>query len=625
MNNRSQNVLVTDANNVTTPLQERPTAGAQADQPQPALQGSANADCDLWRNYWRTRKQPWRTEPEIEAKRQVELDQYMATLPDIEQGRYPLKDIQLRRADIEWLLATHQSLQDSLDEHDRPQRMCDGPDLRGADLRRARLRFLPLSGMYGGLPGDEWLLATDMQRDMAAVRLERAELCGVHLEGAILCGAHLEEADLRDAHLEGADLRGAYLAGANLSGAHLEGAILCQAHLEGEQNFPRPANLRRVFLDNRTRLEGIILGNDRYGFTPLADVHWGNVNLAEVDWTQIDKSGDEYEVQWKLPGEYQYAIRANRQLAVVLRTQGLHADADHFAYRAYVNQRSLHLQQAILPIVLRVFMRERMPLPKVLLRLEERRQGQRMSRRPLRSALIRLIPLLLMFLVVALLQPLALIALLALCTLLFLSVLPTMRKRRLRPLQYRRSQRPVPPPGLLSQPQRRRQQWLLLLGFLLGMPKSELPVLLGPPSVALPRVPLLRRLKARWRNHPLPFIVVASFLIPLLLLDDTLVCYGRYLFSLLLDVLTGYGYKPWRSFSWYLVVVFGVAALYYVSGHPQAAFLLSLTSFHGYGFFVENTHALGSLVSTLAVLEAIIGLIIEVCFIATMTRRFLGK
>jgi hypothetical protein len=151
MNNRSQNVLVTDGNNVTTPLQERPTAGAQADQPQPALQGSANADCDLWRNYWRTRKQPWRTEPEIEAKRQVELDQYRATLPDIEQGRYPLKDIQLRRADIEWLLATHQSLQDSLDEHDRPQRMCDGPDLRGADLRRARLRFLPLSGMYGCL------------------------------------------------------------------------------------------------------------------------------------------------------------------------------------------------------------------------------------------------------------------------------------------------------------------------------------------------------------------------------------------------------------------------------------------------------------------------------------------
>jgi hypothetical protein len=117
-------------------------------------------------------------------------------------------------------------------------------------------------------------------------------------------------------------------------------------------------------------------------------------------------------------------------------------------------------------------------------------------------------------------------------------------------------------------------------------------------------------------------VIVAPPLILLLLFDDTLVCYGRFIFSLFLGVLTGYGYKPWRSFCWYLVVVSGFAALYYMSGHSQlqAAFLLSLTSFHGYGFFVGNPA-----IAPAAIAEAVMGLIIEACFVATLIRRFLGK
>src|SRR5438874_1117492 len=62
-----------------------------------------------WQAYWRQQGQPWRTEPEINAKRQRELAQRRAITPDIEEGIYPFKGIELSRADVEWLLATHES------------------------------------------------------------------------------------------------------------------------------------------------------------------------------------------------------------------------------------------------------------------------------------------------------------------------------------------------------------------------------------------------------------------------------------------------------------------------------------------------------------------------------------
>jgi phosphopantetheinyl transferase len=47
--------------------------------------------------------------------------------------------------------------------------------------------------------------------------------------------------------------------------------------------------------------------------------------------------GDIKKKQERLP-EYEAAVRANRQLAVVLRNQGLNEVADRFAYRAHVLQ-----------------------------------------------------------------------------------------------------------------------------------------------------------------------------------------------------------------------------------------------------------------------------------------------
>ena len=175
-------------------------------------------ECDIWRDYWRAHNQPWRTEQEIENQRQVELHNWRSTLPSIGQSRYPFRGVKLNRADVEWLLASHESGQGPIEwTPDVQYKAHLGLDVRGADLRKARLAGLPLASMRGGLSSEVWSLATDVQREDASVHLEGADLRDAHLEGADLCGAHLEGADLRDAHLEGADLRGAHLEGADLA------------------------------------------------------------------------------------------------------------------------------------------------------------------------------------------------------------------------------------------------------------------------------------------------------------------------------------------------------------------------------------------------------------------------
>jgi len=54
------------------------------------------------------------------------------------------------------------------------------------------------------------------------------------------------------------------------------------------------------------------------------------------------------------------------------------------------------------------------------------------------------------------------------------------------------------------------------------------------------------------------------------------------------------------------------------------ALVLSVSSFHGRGFFSQNI-TLGDAYAQIAALEAVVGLLIEISFIATFTQRFLGK
>jgi hypothetical protein len=107
--------------------------------------------------------------------------------------------------------------------------------------------------------------------------------------------------------------------------------------------------------------------------------------------------------------------------------------------------------------------------------------------------------------------------------------------------------------------------------------------------------------------------------------------FGQYLFSLLLDLLAGYGYRPGRSVIAYLVVIFSFMGLYLLNAHGAAvhlswdeALVLSVSCFHGRGFFLQNV-TLGDAFARLAAAEAVLGLLIEVSFIATFTQRFFGR
>jgi uncharacterized protein YjbI with pentapeptide repeats len=518
------------------------TATTTAPSEPPAAPADAS-DHEGWRRYWHACGCSWRREPEISAARQRQLASQRKQRVDSERGVYPFKNIEpaLTRADLEWLLATHEDGLGPVDWSDEQQRERTGLDLRGAILIGEDLSGLPLAGLLGGLTEDSWRNATAAQLDAARLHLEQADLSEAQLQGAVLEGAHLEAARLHrvrlehanlrfarlegaylaevqaqgasfvgakldaaileNARLEGVALRSASLSGAHLEGAHLEGAHLGEAHLAGKRLADDAAALARirrwrtdiadelsgaclngVFFDNLTSLDDAIVGDETYGGVSLADVRWGGANLAVVDWSLLRVLGDEREAlaeEWH-PGkakdgparlaELRTVVRANRQMAVELRNQGLNEDADRFAYRAQVVQR------------------------------------------------------------------------------------------------------------------------LVLRGQALWLP--------GP-----------------WHHH----------------LGTRIQKFGSYVFSLFLDGLAGYGYKPGRSLVLYLAVLSISAVIYYILGQNTVphmsvinAIALSFNAFHGRGF-LPSTIIPGDPTTIVAVIEGLAGLIIEISFIATFTQRFFAR
>jgi hypothetical protein len=298
---------------------------------------------EAWRAYWTAQGMPWRWEPEIDQERQQYLAQRRAIKPDIERGLYPFRDahggIKLDRADVEWLLESHESggMRGPVDWSIEKQREREGLDLRGADLASQDLHDLPLARMRGGMSADEVpgispgeVPGTSRaQREMAAAQFQHASLSRAHLEGAALRRAHFQGADLTSVHLEDA----------YLYKAHFEGAYLRNAHLEG-------ANLQLAFFDTETALDYIVLGQSAGAGTRLVDVHWSDVNLAVVPWSRRLMLGDERLARarrdtsgtLKPPArrlrDFEAAVRAHRQLATALSAQGLREQAAWLGYRA---------------------------------------------------------------------------------------------------------------------------------------------------------------------------------------------------------------------------------------------------------------------------------------------------
>ncbi|TMD57967.1 MAG: hypothetical protein E6I91_21890, partial [Chloroflexi bacterium] len=134
--------------------------GKQVATPRPSTE-----DAEAWKAYWQAQGQPWRTQPEIDTERQEELKRCLATETDIEKGKYPFKDVKLSRAEIEWLLAAHESggIRGPVDCSDERQRMRKGLDLRGAHLQEEDLSGLPLARIRCGLALNELFRRTGEQ------------------------------------------------------------------------------------------------------------------------------------------------------------------------------------------------------------------------------------------------------------------------------------------------------------------------------------------------------------------------------------------------------------------------------------------------------------------------------
>jgi uncharacterized protein YjbI with pentapeptide repeats len=105
----------------------------------------------------------------------------------------------------------------------------------------------------------------------------------------------------------------------------------------------------------------------------------------------------------------------------------------------------------------------------------------------------------------------------------------------------------------------------------------------------------------------------------------------NYLVTLLVGGFTGYGYRPWRSVAWYLLLLAGFAALYLLTAPFNApalrwdqALTLSVSSFHGRGFFTPDV-TLTDTYARLGAIESIVGFVVELGFIATLTQRFFDK
>ena len=110
--------------------------------------------------------------------------------------------------------------------------------------------------------------------------------------------------------------------------------------------------------------------------------------------------------------------------------------------------------------------------------------------------------------------------------------------------------------------------------------------------------------------------------------------YGAVAFSWVLDVTSGYGESLRSIGATYAIVVLAFTIAYWLATHfletklsalsLDEAFILSVTSFHGRGFFPSYL-TLGDWVARFGAAEALIGLFIEILLIATFTRRFLGN
>jgi hypothetical protein len=224
------------------------------------------------------------------------------------------------------LEATLQAWNQEADHGERKGPFDNGPDNLGIPLTGADVFWLAARSLAG--TGEAQAVAEQMDRLRALPRMVKEPtifLSGLNLSGAFLFGADLSKADLSEANLSKADLSETDLSGADLSGADLSGADLSGADLSG-------AHLSRVTFNTDTDLSGVkvtdtpgrltaffrwLRRQSSHGPISVADLHWNDVDLTAVDWSDLRRLGDE-----------RGGLRAAAVRRPVPRSAQLHAEDD---------------------------------------------------------------------------------------------------------------------------------------------------------------------------------------------------------------------------------------------------------------------------------------------------------
>ncbi len=442
-------------------------------------------------------------------------------------------------------------------------------DLTAYTLGRARLRGANFRG--SNLSGVD-LMEADLQEAILVranlqatllnkVCLKEAYLYMACLKEAILIGADLEGADLEKANLEDALLYEANLKGAYLHAANLKGAKLRNAHLEG-------ADLHEGHLEGADLQKAILGGNETSSFTDLRGVFFDDAtNLRDITLGNIKHGFTRLaDVHW-----------SNVNLAVINWELVTMLGDEHDIHQGGYKGASRNVQLALFQGAIRAN-------HQLVAILQDQAMLEEADYFAYRAQVLHR-------------------------KLLQLQLLLQLERlwEKLQGTWMRR---------LLVRIGRWLQRiWIWKLAAQIGR---------WIQSSRLWRVVVAigQGIHRAWQWFQTTRIWLLEF-------GSILRRGGGLIFAMFIGLLAGYGYKPERTFFWYVLVVFGFAVVYhkFYNTQPLDALILSLTSFHGRGFFpsILSGDPRVEPAAPIAVVEAVIGIMIEISFVATFTRRFFGK
>jgi uncharacterized protein YjbI with pentapeptide repeats len=526
---------------------------------------------------WAAQGFPWRKEREIDGERKQFLAEKRAIPADEENNRFPFSGVTLTRADVEWLLATHESggMTGPIDWDDPAQRARDGLDLRGAVLRGADLRGLPLARALLGaaLPSDKSDRSQQKPRPGLVVYL-------------VFLFLVLQGLDLLLTSLVPIKFTGWQLYGSALIGGLLVGGLASINRIAGTKwgeylNYLTATLLAAAF---------IIFVED-FAFTQASDASSGYTSEWVVFGIALAIALLVFGNQMRhIPVSY---LQIESQMFALVRSAGANLRNCNLndAHLEGANLGGAFLTGASLP---RAYL-QAANFELAALDGADLRQTQLDAQTTFRSAKI---------------TTGGAKATVALGDIEWNGCdLSRMAWSRVRELGDER---------FVDRIDRRTLQDVVKLYREVSAALREA----GETGVAdrlIHRSLVLHKRLTLREDGFFPWLLTNA-----------------------LDLLAGYGYKPERTLFWYVFIIgaFAFAYSFFAPGShvdltPQGALILSITSFHGRGFFPSLTSAptissqtppaLDSPIIALAAAEAVIGLFIEVSIIATLTQRFFAS